>query len=164
MHTRLASPDTDQIFPEYVRELLDARKTYWDTRLKGLHLFTYSMPTSLSSLNEGQDRGFVNMQGIVHGSHLVSEGAVRGLLGSVEGLTAFKDLISLPAAKILPTHQEAFCYSSDFSDRSCQKSPHGRVRRHLRISNYRFVFPTFHGIIQGPWRRFPHRFFTESNM
>ena len=87
VHTRLANPDTDQIFPEYVRELLDARKTYRDTRLKGLDLFTYSMPTSLSSLNEGQDRGFVDMQGIVHGSHLVSEGAVRGLLGSVQGLT-----------------------------------------------------------------------------
>ena len=37
VHTRLANPDTNKIFPEYVRELLDAHTKYRETRLKGLN-------------------------------------------------------------------------------------------------------------------------------
>ena len=40
VHTRLASYDTDQIFPGYVRELLDPRAKYRETRLKGMSLST----------------------------------------------------------------------------------------------------------------------------
>jgi hypothetical protein len=87
VHTRLANSATDQIFPEYVRELLDARKTYRAARLKGLVLFTYSMQMSLSSLPDGNDKGIVVMQGILHGPRLVLEHAVQGLFGSVHGLT-----------------------------------------------------------------------------
>ena len=90
VHTRLANSATDQIFPEYVRELLDARKKYRETRLKGLVLFTYSMPTSLSCLSskpDGNDEGIVVMQGILHGPRLVLLHAVQGLFGSVQGLT-----------------------------------------------------------------------------
>ena len=64
VHTRLANSATDQIFPEYVRELLDARKKYQEARLKGLVLFAYLMLTSLSSLPEGNDKGIVEMRGI----------------------------------------------------------------------------------------------------
>ena len=88
VHTRLLDSDKDRIFPEYVRELLDPREKYRETRLKGLSLFTYSMPTSLFSMPDGQSRDSVFMQGIYQGSYLVSERAVRGLFGSVEGLDA----------------------------------------------------------------------------
>jgi hypothetical protein len=37
VHTRLENYDTDQI-PEYVRELLDPREKYRETRLKGLSI------------------------------------------------------------------------------------------------------------------------------
>lgn len=82
-HPRLVDSDKDRIFPEYVRELLDKREKYRETRLKGLSLFTYSMPTSLSSMPDGQARDSVFMQGIYQGSYLVAERAVRGLFGSV---------------------------------------------------------------------------------
>ena len=80
VHTRLANSATDQIFPEYVRELLDARKTYRETRLKGLVLLTYSMPTSLSCLSskpEGNDEGIVVMQGILHGPPIRRRQSIR---------------------------------------------------------------------------------------
>ena len=43
-HTRLIDSDKDRIFPEYVRELLDTREKYREKPLKGLSLFTYSIP------------------------------------------------------------------------------------------------------------------------
>ncbi len=47
VHMRLASSDTDKIFPEYLREVDDTRKSYPDARLEGLDLLTYSLPTRL---------------------------------------------------------------------------------------------------------------------
>ena len=88
VHTRLVDSDTNKIFPEYVRELLDARTKYRDSRVKGLNLFTYSMPTSLSSLADGHARGFVPMEAIFQASRLVSERAVLGIFGSPRGFTA----------------------------------------------------------------------------
>ena len=44
-HTRLANSDTDQLFPDYVREIFATREKYLDKRMKGLHLITYSMPS-----------------------------------------------------------------------------------------------------------------------
>ncbi len=66
---------------------MDTHKTCWDARLKGLVIFTYSMPMFISSLPEGKDKGFVDMQGIFHGSYSVLERAVLGLFGSVQDLT-----------------------------------------------------------------------------
>ncbi len=45
------------------------------------------MPTSPSSLPEGNDEGIVVMQGILHGPRLVLTHAVQGLFGSVQDLT-----------------------------------------------------------------------------
>ena len=58
-HTRLADPETDQLFPDYVREIFAARAKYLDRRIKGLHLITYSMPTTLSSLQNAGNCPFV---------------------------------------------------------------------------------------------------------
>ncbi len=49
-HTRLANSDTDQIITGYVREVIAAREQNLDARIKGLDLITYSVPTTLSSL------------------------------------------------------------------------------------------------------------------
>ena len=73
-HTRLTNPDTDQIFPEYVREVIAAREKYLDARIKGLHLITYSVPTTLSSL---QNRDVVPVDAIFNASHLVSQRTVE---------------------------------------------------------------------------------------
>ena len=69
VHTRLINSDTDQIFPDYVRQVFAAREKYLDSRIKGLQLITYSMPTTLSSL---QNQEAVPVDAIFHGSHLVS--------------------------------------------------------------------------------------------
>ena len=73
-HTRLANSDTDQLFPDYVRKLFATREKYLDRRMKGLHLITYSMPTTLSSL---QNRDVVPVDAIFHGSQLVSQRTVE---------------------------------------------------------------------------------------
>ena len=85
VHKRLANSNTDQIFPEYIRELIDSRRSYLDSRLKGMNFISYSVPRTLSSL---QNRGVVTMDGIFHGSHVVSQRTVQGLFDSVDGLTA----------------------------------------------------------------------------
>ena len=85
VHMRFANSNTDQIFPEYIRELIDSRRSYLDSRLKGMNFISYSVPRTLSSL---QNRGVVTMDGIFHGSHVVSQHTVQGLFDSVDGLTA----------------------------------------------------------------------------
>ena len=84
-HTRLANPETDQLFPDYVREVFAARAKYLDRHIKGLRLITYSMPTTLSSL---QNRGVVPVDAIFHGSHLVSQRTVEAIFDGLAGLTA----------------------------------------------------------------------------
>ena len=85
VHTRLANSNTNQIFPEYIRELIDSRLSYLNSRLKGINFISYSVPRTLNSLLQ---RGVVSMNGIFHGSRVVSRHTVQGLFGSVEGLTA----------------------------------------------------------------------------
>ena len=85
-HTRLADPETDQLFPDYVREIFAARAKYLDRRIKGLHLITYSMPTTLSSL---QNRGVVPVEAIFHGSHLVSQRTFEDVFAGLAGLTTY---------------------------------------------------------------------------
>ena len=85
VHTRLANFNTNQIFPEYIRELIDSRLSYLNSRLKGINFISYSVPRTLYSLRQ---RGVVSMNGIFHGSRVVSQHTVQGLFGSVEGLTA----------------------------------------------------------------------------
>ncbi len=75
-HVHLVNFDTDQIFPEYVRELFAANEKYLDTRIKGLHLITYSVPTTLSSL---EDRGVVPVDAIFQGPHLISHRTVEAV-------------------------------------------------------------------------------------
>jgi hypothetical protein len=84
-HTRFANSDTDQIFPEYIREFLDTRASYLSKHLKGLTLVSCSVPTTLTSCC---DKGVVYMQGILHGSHLVNERTVHGLFDRINGVTA----------------------------------------------------------------------------
>ena len=85
-HTRLTNPDTDQIFPEYVREVIAAREKYLDARIKGLHLITYSVPTTLSSL---QNRDVVPVDAIFNASHLVSQRTVETVFAGLAGLTFY---------------------------------------------------------------------------
>ncbi len=84
-HPRLVNSDKDQILPEYVREIIAAREKYLDARIQGLHLITYSMPTTLSSL---QNRGVVPVEAIFHGSHQVSQRTVDTVYDGIAGLTA----------------------------------------------------------------------------
>ena len=95
-HTRFANSDTDQIFPEYIRELIDSRVSYLNSNLKGMDFISYSVPRTLSSV---QSRGVVAMDGIFHGSHAVAEDTVQGLFGSVEGLTTSWGALYLAQAK-----------------------------------------------------------------
>ena len=85
VHTRLTNPDKDQIFPDYVRQVFAAREKYLDSRIKGLQLITYSMPTTLSSL---QNQDAVPVDAIFHGSHLVSQRTMETVFDRIEGLTA----------------------------------------------------------------------------
>jgi hypothetical protein len=82
VHKRLANPDTDQIFPEYIREFFDARASYFKKHLKGMHLISFAMPTNLSSMQNGQSRDFVLMEGVFLGSHSVSDRTLQGLFDS----------------------------------------------------------------------------------
>jgi len=85
MHPRLVNSDTYQILPEYVREVIAARERYLDARIQGLKLITYSMPTTLSSL---QNRGVVPVDAIFHGSHQVSQRTVDTVFDGIAGLTS----------------------------------------------------------------------------
>ena len=85
-HTRLANSDTDQIFPEYVRQVFAAREKYLDSRIKGLNLISYSIPTTLSSL---RNRGVVPVEAIFHGSHLVSQRTIETIFERIDGLTVY---------------------------------------------------------------------------
>ena len=131
-HPRLADADNDRIFPEYVRELLDKREKYRETRLKGLSLFTYSMPTSLSSMPDGQARDSVFMQGVYQGSHLVAERAVRGLFGSVRGLDENWGPLYFGQGESLNDHKE-------FKRFLCQSSLEGMDSTLLYRVDYRGV-------------------------
>ena len=85
VHTRLANPDTDTIFPEYIREIFDRRTSYLNTRLAGLELLTCSMPTALSY---HCNFGVVGMQGIYHGARMVNARTVEGIFEGVDGVYA----------------------------------------------------------------------------
>ena len=119
-HPRLVDSDKDRILPEYVRELLDKREKDRKTRLKGLSLFTYSMPTSLSSMPDGQARDSVFMQGIYQGHHLVAERAVLGIFGSVRGLDANWGPLYFGQGESLNDHKE-------FKRFLCQSSLEGML-------------------------------------
>ncbi len=84
LHPQLAKADTDQIFPQRVRQYFDDRAAYLKTTMKGLDLITYSMPTALSSL---PNQSVVPVLCIFHGSHLLSERTVQTLFSTVPGLT-----------------------------------------------------------------------------
>ncbi len=83
VHTRLANPDTDTIFPEYICDIFDTRASYLNTRLAGLDLLTRSMPKSLSC---HCDFCGVSMQGIYHGAQMVNERTVTEVAGIFEGV------------------------------------------------------------------------------
>ena len=102
-HTRLANSDTDQLFPEYVREVFAAREKYLDRRIKGLHLITYSMPTTISSL---QNRGIVPVDAIFHGSHLVSQSTVAAVFAGIAGLTTIWGALCYGHGEIWPSLNE----------------------------------------------------------
>ena len=85
VHTRLANPDTDTIFPEYIREIFDRRASYLNTRLAGLELLTCSMPTALSY---HCNFDVVVMQGIYHGARMVNARTVEGIFEGVDGVYA----------------------------------------------------------------------------
>ena len=84
-HPQLANPDTNQIFPEYVKGIIHGRSPYLAHNMKGTTLISFSMPTVLSSLS---NRDVVPVLGIFHGSHAVSMGTVQALFGNIRGLTA----------------------------------------------------------------------------
>jgi hypothetical protein len=69
-HARLVDSDTNQIFPEYIRKLIDSRISYLDSRLQGMNFISYSVPRTLSSL---QNPGAVPMDAIFHGSQSVPQ-------------------------------------------------------------------------------------------
>ena len=50
VHKQLVDSDTNKIFPEYIRALLDARTKYRESRLQGLNLLTYSEYADVSLL------------------------------------------------------------------------------------------------------------------
>jgi hypothetical protein len=55
-HTRITNSDTVEIIQEYVSEVFAASEKYLDSRIKGMHLITFSMPMTISSLG---NRGVV---------------------------------------------------------------------------------------------------------
>ena len=103
-HTRLANSDTNQIFPEYIREFFNARASYLNKHLKSLNLISVSVPTTLSS-PETLDgyRDVVNVHGIFHGSHLVSERALQGIFGSSAGVTTSWDALYCGQGEACPS-------------------------------------------------------------
>ncbi len=78
-HPRLVDSDyesdTNQIFPEYIRKLIDSRVSYLDSRLQGMNFISYSVPRTLSSL---QNPGAVPMDAIFHGSQSVPQLTLEG--------------------------------------------------------------------------------------
>jgi hypothetical protein len=80
-HPQLANPDTNQIFPEYVKGIVHGRSPYLAHNMKGTTLISFSMPTVLSSLS---NRDVVPVLGIFHGSHAVSMAPFRPCLETSE--------------------------------------------------------------------------------
>ena len=109
VHSRLANSDTNQIFPEYIRELIDSRLSYLDSRLKGMNFISYSVPRTLSTL---QNRGVVPMDGIFYGSHVVSQCTVQGLFASVDGLTAFWGALYFGRGEAWPSLNDHAAYKT----------------------------------------------------
>ena len=99
---KLANPDTDQIFPEYLREFFNTRASYLNTRLKSVQLISVSMQTALSSQANGY-RDVVHVNGIFHGSHLVSERALQGIFDSSSGVSAAWDALYCGHAEVCPS-------------------------------------------------------------
>ena len=109
VHPRLVNSETNQIFPEYIRGLIDSRVSYLNSNLKGMNFISYSVPKTLSS---AQSRGVVPMDGIFHGSHVVAENTVQGLFGSVEGLTTSWGALYFGPGEAWPSLNEHAAFKS----------------------------------------------------
>ena len=84
-HPQIADIQTEQIFPEYVRNIIATRASYFNKHLKALALLSISMPTDMSSLC---NREVVPVFGILYDSRLVFENTVQAILSGVDGLSA----------------------------------------------------------------------------
>ncbi len=84
-HPQIADIQTEQIFPEYVRNIIATRASYFNKHLKALALLSISMPTVMSSLC---NREVVPVFGILYDSRLVFENTVQAILSGVDGLSA----------------------------------------------------------------------------
>jgi hypothetical protein len=130
VHTRLANSNTSQNFSEYIRELIDFRLSYLNSRLKGINFISYSMPRTLSSLRQ---RGIVSMNGIFHGSRVVSQHTVQGLFGSVDGLTASWAALYFGQGEVWPSLNDHAMFKTFLREPSpltgTQRQPAPRGRR-----------------------------------
>jgi hypothetical protein len=86
-HSQIADIRTRQIFPDYVRRIIDTRASYFNQRMKALVLLSLStlMPTDMSSLC---NREVVPVLGILYDSRLVFEDTVQAIFRGIDGLTA----------------------------------------------------------------------------
>jgi hypothetical protein len=84
-HPQIADIQTEQIFPEYVRNIIASRASYFNKNLKALALLSISMPTVMSSLC---NREVVPVVGILYDSRLVFENTVQAIFRGVDGLSA----------------------------------------------------------------------------
>jgi hypothetical protein len=84
-HPQIADIQTEQIFPEYVQNILATRASYFNEHMKALVLQSMSMPTVMSSLCS-QD--VVHVFGVLHDSRLVFEDTVQAIFRDVDGLSA----------------------------------------------------------------------------
>ncbi len=83
-HPRIANNQTDQIFPEYVRQCFHSSASYFEKHVTGLILLSFSLPTTLSSLC---DREVVPVIAILYDSHKVCASTVEKVFCKVGGLT-----------------------------------------------------------------------------
>ena len=84
-HPQIADIQTEKIFPEYVRNIIATRASYFNKHLKALALLSISMPTDMSSLC---NREVVPVFGILYDSRLVFENTVQAIFRGVDGLSA----------------------------------------------------------------------------
>ena len=84
-HPQIVDIQTEQIFPEYVQNIIATRASYFNERMKALVLLSISMPTVMSSLC---NREVVPVFGILYDSRLVFENTVQAIFRGVDGLSA----------------------------------------------------------------------------
>jgi hypothetical protein len=84
-HPHLVSANDDEtaISQAYVTSIFDSRASYIGRTMKGLDLFSFSLPANRSSL---ANKNAVPVVAILHGTHEISLQTVQALFGRMEGL------------------------------------------------------------------------------